>query len=75
MIEYLIPFIVGILWGSTNYLVERFYNESDISKDANIIERILCYVKNNKLAIVFFILNQLGSILFYFSLGKISMMK
>ncbi len=70
--EFFIPLVVGILWGSTNYLVEKFYKDNEISKDAKIFEKISSYAKNNKLAILFYILNQLGSILFFFSLGKIS---
>jgi hypothetical protein len=72
MIEYFIPFVVGLLWGTTNYLIEKYYNGNEVSKDASFIEKVIFYIKNNKLAILFYLLNQLGSILFYLSLGKIS---
>jgi hypothetical protein len=70
--EYFILFIVGILWGSTNYLIELFYYDLDYLNEKNITKKMIMYLKKNLIPLVLFLINQIGSLLFYFCLGKIS---
>lgn len=69
--------LVGIIWGSTNYLIELNYKEDNNSKDNNhnqgIIKRTMIYLKNNYISLLLFLCNQSGSVLFYFCLGTISL--
>lgn len=75
MFDFLILILVGILWGSTNYLIELYYYDYETDNTVNkyFFQRIYRYVIRNFRPIIFFILNQLGSILFYFCLGNISL--
>jgi len=75
MFDFLILILVGILWGSTNYLIELYYYDYETDNTVNkyFFQRIYSYVIRNFRPIIFFILNQLGSILFYFCLGSISL--
>lgn len=68
--------IVGIIWGLTNYLIEMNYKEDIPLKDnetQNMMTKAMMYIKNNYISFILFICNQSGSILFYFSLGTISL--
>jgi drug/metabolite transporter (DMT)-like permease len=75
MFEYLILILVGILWGSTNYLIELYYYDYETVNPVNkyFIQRMYSYIIRNYKPLIFFILNQLGSVLFYFCLGSISL--
>jgi drug/metabolite transporter (DMT)-like permease len=75
MFEYLILILVGILWGSTNYLIELYYYDYETFNPVNkyFIQRMYSYIIRNYKPLIFFILNQLGSVLFYFCLGSISL--
>ena len=74
MYEYFILIIsVGIIWGSTDYLIGQHYIDySHIQyKNETIsnIVKIFRFILNNYKPIFFFLLNQIGSILFYICLG------
>ena len=74
MFEYFILCFVGILWGSTNYLIELYYYDyDDMQVESNLMTRIFNFLIKNYKPLIFFVLNQLGSVLFYFCLGKISL--
>jgi hypothetical protein len=73
--EIFLLFLVGILWGGTNYLIELTYHdiENIQTNEAGGFNKLKQFLLKNIKALLFFILNQSGSILFYFCLGKISM--
>ena len=72
--DFFILSLVGFIWGSTNYLIEIYYKEDDLNNDKNsLIIKIINYLKINYKAFICFLLNQCGSILFYFCLGSISL--
>lgn len=73
MFEFLILFIIGFLWGSTNFLIEMTYYDYDKLENLRFFEKSVLFLKKNYKPLIFFLLNQLGSILFYFSLGKINL--
>ncbi len=74
MLEYYILCLVGILWGVTNYLIElNYYDYSSDNENYNFMMKLFLFLKINIKPIVFFILNQLASILFYICLGKVSL--
>jgi hypothetical protein len=72
--DYFLLITVGLLWGTTNYLMDITLYEStdDQNKQNNIIKRTYNYISKNYKPLLFFGLNQLGSVLFYFSLSKLS---
>ena len=72
--DFLILSLIGFIWGSTNYLIELYYKEDNSNNEKiSFIVKIINYLKINYKAFIFFILNQCGSILFYFCLGTISL--
>jgi hypothetical protein len=72
MLEFFTLFIVGIVWGSTNFLISQSYYDIDKIKEENIFKRVVLILKSNYKPIIYYVLNQLGSVLFYICLGKIS---
>ncbi|CAH1738182.1 unnamed protein product [Aphis gossypii] len=60
-------FIVGVLWGSTNPFLKAATNKVKRNKTFNIISEIVDHVTNWQYLIPF-IINQCGSLLFYFTL-------
>ncbi len=74
MFEVILILTVGIIWGSTNYLIELYYYDySQIENETNFIKRTYKFLIKNVKPLLFFIFNQLGSVLFYISLGKLSL--
>ena len=72
--DFLILSLIGFIWGSTNYLIELYYKEDNSNNEKiSFIVKIINYLKINYKAFIFFILNQCGSILFYFCLCSISL--
>ncbi|XP_025204471.1 transmembrane protein 234 homolog [Melanaphis sacchari] len=60
-------FIVGVLWGSTNPFLKAATNKVKRNKTFNIISEVINHVTNWHYMIPF-IINQCGSLLFYFTL-------
>ena len=72
MIDYLILFIVGILWGFTDYLLEYYFKNRIEVKDKNVLLKGFKFVVKNYKPIICFLLNQSASVLFYFSMRTLS---
>jgi hypothetical protein len=75
LVDIFVLVLVGIIWGSTNYLIEFSYKDYD-----NIIfekwhQKLIQYLMINIKPFLLFLLNQSGSLLFYICLGKISKFK
>jgi hypothetical protein len=75
MFEIVYLLIVGFLWGSTNYLIELYFYDYEYLNEKNLFKKIFIFLRLNFYPIIFTIINQTGSILFYFCLGKISKFK
>ena len=75
MFDMLILVIVGVLWGVTNYLIELYYFEYQFIEKETFFTNLKNYLLINYKPLLFFLLNQLGSCLFYFSLIKQSKRK
>jgi hypothetical protein len=73
IIDYSILIIIGFIWGATNYLIELYYYDYDHIKEFSFPMKIIYFIRKNYLPLIFFIMNQSASILFYFSLSKISL--
>lgn len=72
MIDYILLFIVGMLWGLTDYLLEYFFKNTVEVKDKNILLKGFKFVVKNYKPILCFLLNQSASVLFYFSMRTLS---
>jgi hypothetical protein len=72
MLDYFILFVVGILWGGTDYCLEYFFKHSQEVNEKNLLLKGFKFVVNNYKPIICFLLNQLASILFYFSMSNLS---
>jgi hypothetical protein len=78
MHEYFILIIsVGVLWGSTDYLIGQHYIDYSYIQNKNQTSsnllKIFHFIFSNYKPIFFFLLNQTGSILFYICLGYASL--
>ena len=67
---------VGILWGTTDYLIGQSfidYSLLDNHRFSSKLAKIIYFFIYNLRPILFFALNQLGSVLFYICLGSFSL--
>ena len=60
--------VVALIWGLTNNLIQKFTPE--IHHEKNVFRRFLIYVTSWKFLSAF-LLNQCGSLLFYWQLGHL----
>ena len=72
MIDIIIFTTVGFLWGITNYLLQIYSFDDKYNPDTTLYNKGVYLVTKNYMSISFIILNQTGSVLFYFSLITIS---
>lgn len=65
-------FLTGIFWGYSNTLLEESSFETKMLSDNSLsfITKVLNFLRRNLFFIVAFLIGQIGSILFYYSLGS-----
>ena len=69
--RYLVLIITGVLWGVTNVLVEKVrFNSNSYNSNQNFVKRYFFTFLENYKFFLCFLLGQLGSVLFYYSLGN-----
>jgi drug/metabolite transporter (DMT)-like permease len=71
--DYTILLLIGFIWGATNYLIEIYYYDYDNIEEFSFPMKIIHFIRKNYIPLLFFIMNQSASILFYFSLSQISL--
>lgn len=69
--RYLILIITGVLWGVTNVLIEKInFNSNAYNSSVNFLKKYFYTFLENYKFFLCFLLGQLGSVLFYYSLGN-----
>jgi hypothetical protein len=65
-------FLTGIFWGYSNTLLEESSFDTKMLSEKNLsnISKIVIFLKSNLFFIIAFLIGQIGSILFYYSLGS-----
>lgn len=75
-VHSMIIIIVGILWGSTDYLIGQYfidYSYLNQLRFSSKMTKIFYFFIYNLRPILLFGINQLGSVLFYICLGSFSL--
>lgn len=63
--------LTGLLWGVSNYLMEiHFFDYSEVDHSQGLVFRIRTFIESNWKSVLIYLLGQIGSVLFYYSLGS-----
>ena len=72
MIDYILLFVVGLIWGLTDYCMEYFFKNYKKVEEKNICLKGIKFLIKNYKPILCFLLNNSASILFYYSMRTLS---